>query len=94
MFTLITLVLLALLAGITLKVKRILSKKKETIKHTRKPTRKPRELNEWGEGYKLKQNKPLEDSEEPSITIRKIRKKKISKSKYKKRLTNHVVRFM
>lgn len=74
MFTLITLVLLALLAGITLKTKRILSKKKETVREVRKAY--------TSEVLNTYRNRVSIDTEETGLSAR---RKKITKSKWHKR---------
>lgn len=79
MFTLITLLVLALLVGATFTVKKLLNKERENIQHIRKEYT-PEVLDKLNIGFKY----------ETSVDkkIKSIRRKKISKSKYTKRLLN------
>ena len=88
MFTLITLIVLALIAVTTFTVKKLLNKKREAISHTRK-VYPPEILRAFEEACRL------EDSEETYKDFHKrvmkllypkpIKRKKITKSKHTKR---------
>ncbi len=77
MFTLIALLVLALLVGATFTVKKLLNKKRENIQHIRK---------EYTPEVSDKLNKVFKYETSVDKRIKSIRRKKITKSKYTKRL--------
>lgn len=101
MFTLITLLVLALLAGATFTVKKLLNKKREAISHTRK-VYSPEVLRAFEEACKLEEKHFISGRQSGKsalmtslvehldkcricVKIKAIRRKKITKSKHTKR---------
>lgn len=109
MFTLITLLVLALIAGATFTVKKVLNKRKGTKEEFERLKRvyTPEILKAFKDNANIQvvaDNMPsalevadiIANNEEPTLVIKHLKTKKIVKSKYKKRFTDYklVIRYI